>query len=166
MQEQFDNFYDYLENEKNKDMNKFIFVNKGDTIYHAKLIDYEVVKEQDKKIYTQHKASKVTMLTENYLDVQMDNGETFFPCINNRAHTIITRVEGRTTHNIYSPSIKCLYDEITNLLRHKITTIREEENKLKNQELKIINMIEFMMEDSKNIEEVSVTAEEFATMAL
>ena len=146
-------------------MNKFIYLGKGDTIYYVKMVDYEIVKPNPRDIYSAVKATSVKVLSESYLDVVLDNGETIFPNINNKAHTMICHEEGVTTHRIYGVSVKAVLEAVNDSLRNKILKIRADLDNLKNKELNIINTMTKVLEIERE-EETVVTTEEFASMAL
>lgn len=146
-------------------MNKFIYLGKGDTIYYVKMFDYTIVKPNQMDLYSVLKTTSVKVLSEAYLDVTLDNGETIFPNINNKAHTIISHEEGVTTHRIYGVSVKAVLDAVNDSLRKKVVNIRAEVDKLKNKELNIINTMTNILETERETEN-TVTTEEFASMAL
>ena len=146
-------------------MNKFIYLGKGDTIYYVKMFDYTIVKPNQMDLYSALKTTSVKVLSEAYLDVTLDNGETIFPNINNKAHTIISHEDGVTTHRIYGVSVKAVLDAVNDSLRKRVVNIRAEVDKLKNKELNIINTMTKILETEREAEN-TVTTEEFASMAL
>ena len=147
---------------------KFIYLNDGDTIYHIKMVDYQIVKENGKDTFTTLKAQKVSILSAAYLDVLLDNGETIFPNIHNKAHTMIQHVNGQTIHRIYSMSKKECLESAIESVRNRVVSIRAEVDNLKNKELSCINTMSDMLKLNNEIndDEDEVTAEQFATMAL
>ena len=146
-------------------MNKFIYLGKGDTIYYVKMVDYKIVKPNQRDLYSALKTTSVKVLSEAYLDVVLDNGETIFPNINNKVHTIISHEEGVTSHRIYGVSVKAVLDAVNDSLRKKVVNIRAELDNLKSKELNLINTMTKVLELQRE-EESIVTTEEFATMAL
>ena len=144
---------------------KFIYLNNGDKIYCLKMIDYSIVKLNARDFYNTVKTKSVKVLSESYLDVVLENGETIFPNINNKAHTIISHDDDVTTHRIYATSVNALLEAAGECLRNKIVSIRTEIDTLKTKELKAINTMTKILEAQRE-NETTITTEEFATMAL
>ena len=144
---------------------KFAFLDDGDTIYYLKMVDYGIVMHNARDLYTTVKTKLVKVLSEAYLDVILENGETIYPNIHNKAHTIISHEQGTTIHRIYGTSARAVLDAASESLRSRVAGIRAEVDRLKNKELNIINTMTKILETERETEN-TVTTEEFASMAL
>ena len=141
-------------------MNKFIYVSEGDMLYRIKMVDFVIEKQNKGDFYSQVKVMRADLISENCLELHLDNGEIIYPLINNKVLTAITQLNGSTTHRLYSLSKKDILSKVEELFDKKVLEIESEIITLENKELDILKTIEQIKE------ETTITMEEFASMEL
>jgi hypothetical protein len=138
----------------------------NDPVYKVTVIGSRMEKLDGHNSWTEYRVKTIKNLTENTLDVTLHNGQVFFPNINNKVHTMITRKDTEIIHTIYAMSKIDALEEAQNCLRAKIAKTRADIDELKNNELKLINVMTDLLEETAKVKENSISVEEFATMAL
>ena len=141
-------------------MNKFIYVSEGDMLYRIKMVDFVIEKQNKGDFYSQVKVMRADLISENCLELHLDNGEIIYPLINDKVLTTITQLNGSTTHRLYSLSKKDILSKVEELFDKKVVEIESEIITLENKELDILKIIEQIKE------ETTITMEEFASMEL
>jgi len=138
----------------------------NDPVYKVTVIDCRMEKLDGHNSWAEYRVKTIKNLTENTLDVTLHNGQAFFPNINNKVHTMITRKDTEIIHTIYAMTKIDALEEAQNCLRTKIAKTRADIDELKNNELKLINTMTDLLEETAKVKENSISVEEFATMAL
>ena len=147
-------------------METFKDLKPGDSIYKIKLTNYRVEKNNGVDNCTEQIVKNVKVLTGFTLDVTLDNQEVFFPHMSKGVHTMICKRDNINMQTIYALTKKDALEEAENYIKKELDKNREEQNKLKNDELKLIYTITDLLEESAKVKENHVSVEEFATMAL
>lgn len=144
---------------------KFIYTNAGDTIYYIKLENYNVSKQNGNDLCVPLKVTRVGILSDTYLDITLENGNTFFPDINKKTLVSTTLFDGNVMHRIYGTSMKETIEAANDVIIKRIKEIRTKIDDLKNEEVSALDTIGTLLIEKRKKESI-ITIEEAVTIAL
>lgn len=150
-------------------MKQFKDLKPGDVVYHMKLENFKIAQPNNFDTHRSIIIKSIKKLNETkYLDVIFRTGETIFPCEHLETHVMISHTESKTIHNIYATSRKKLFENAIEYVKGKVLNIRKDQEKLKNDELTLVNVMTSLLEEKAGYrnEENEYSLEEAASMAL
>lgn len=150
-------------------MKTFKELQAGESIYRAVVVGNKIEKADGHTFCTELKIKNTRKLTDTTLDITFENGQAFFPYMNNKAHTTMNRGNAggcESIHTVYGVTEKDALEEAQKLISLRLEKNRAEQDKLKASELELISTMTDLLEEYARIRDQVVSVEQFATMAL